>query len=150
MKSRAEQLDEMSKAILIATDRIRYYKQQDKMLQSEIKRLTRNERTHRLCTRGGMVEAFIQEPEKLTDDQVMELLTIAFRQPEVSEILQKMLEEVKAKPLPEGQGRNYTPFRCHCALRGLLQRARWRKRRFLHPGDAALPLRRCAATLLHA
>ena len=34
MKSRAEQLDEMSKAILIATDRIRYYKQQDKMLLS--------------------------------------------------------------------------------------------------------------------
>ena len=29
MKSRAEQLNEMSRAILIATDRIRYYKQQD-------------------------------------------------------------------------------------------------------------------------
>jgi hypothetical protein len=102
MKSRAEQLDEMSKAILAATDRIRYYKQQDKMLQSEIKRLTRNERTHRLCTRGGMIEAFIQEPEKLSDDQVMELLTVAFRQPEVSGLLQKMLEEVKTNPLPEG------------------------------------------------
>ena len=102
MKSRAEQLDEMSKDILIATDRIRYYKQQDKMLQSEIKRLTRNERTHRLCTRGGMIEAFIQEPEKLSDDQVMELLSVAFRQPEVSGLLQKMLEETKATPLPEG------------------------------------------------
>ena len=102
MKSRAEQLDEISKDILIATDRIRYYKQQDKMLQSEIKRLTRNERTHRLCTRGGMIEAFIQEPEKLSDDQVMELLTVAFRQPVVSDLLQKMLEETKANPLPEG------------------------------------------------
>lgn len=102
MKSRAEQLDEMSKAILITSNRIRYYKQQDKMLQSEIKRLTRNERTHRLCTRGGMIEAFIQEPEKLSDDQVMELLTVAFRQPEVSGLLQKMLEETKANPLPEG------------------------------------------------
>ena len=102
MKSRSELLDEISKAILITTDRIRYYKQQDKMLQSEIKRLTRNERTHRLCTRGGMIEAFIQEPEKLTDDQVMELLTVAFSQPEVSALLQNMLKEVKAKPLPEG------------------------------------------------
>ena len=102
MKSRAEQLDEISKDILIATDRIRYYKQQDKMLQSEIKRLKRNERKHRLCTRGGMIEAFIQEPEKLSDDQVMELLTVAFRQPEVSGLLQKMLEETKANPLPEG------------------------------------------------
>ena len=79
MKSRAEQLDEMSKAILAATDRIRYYKQQDKMLQSKIKRLKRNERTHRLCTRGGMIEAFIQEPEKLSDDQVMELAGEAIR-----------------------------------------------------------------------
>ena len=102
MKSRAEQLDEISRAILIATDHIRYYKQQDKMLQSEIKRLTRNERTHRLCTRGGMIEAFIQEPEKLSDDQVMELLTVAFRQPAVSDLLQNMLEEAKANPLPEG------------------------------------------------
>ena len=102
MKSRAEQLDEMSKAVLVATDRIRYYKQQDKMLQSEIKRLTRNERTHRLCTRGGMVEAFIQEPEKLSDDQVMELLTVAFRQAEVTALLQNMLGETKANPLPEG------------------------------------------------
>ena len=102
MKSRSEQLDEMSKAILIATDRIRYYKQQDKMLQSDIKRLTRNERTHRLCTRGGMIEAFIQEPEKLSDDQVMEMLTVAFRQPAVSDLLQNMLGETKANPLPEG------------------------------------------------
>ena len=30
----------ISKAILITTDRIRYYMQMDKMLQSEIKRLT--------------------------------------------------------------------------------------------------------------
>ena len=102
MKSRKEQLEEMNKTILVATDRIRHYKQQGKMLQSEIKRLTRNERTHRLCTRGGMIEAFIQKPEKLSDDQVMELLTIAFRQPAVSDLLQNMLEEAKANPLSEG------------------------------------------------
>ena len=102
MKSRSEQLDEMNKAIQIDSDRTRYYKQQDKMLQSEINRLTRNKRTHRLCTRGGMVERFIGEPGKLSDDQVMELLTVAFRQPEVSELLHEMLEEAKVKPLSEG------------------------------------------------
>lgn len=102
MKSNSKLLDEMNKTIQIASDRIRYYKQQDKMFQSELKRLTRNERTHRLCTRGGMVERFIGAPEKLTDDQVMELLTVAFRQPEVSELLHKMLEDAKAKPLSEG------------------------------------------------
>ena len=49
-----------------------------------------------------MIEAFIQEPEKLSDDQVMELLAVAFRQPAVSDLLQNMLEETKANPLPEG------------------------------------------------
>jgi hypothetical protein len=49
-----------------------------------------------------MIEAFIQEPEKLLGDQVMELLTVAFHQPAVSDLLQKMLEGTKANPLPEG------------------------------------------------
>jgi hypothetical protein len=44
----------------------------------------------------------LQEPEKLSDDQVMELLTVAFHQPEVPGLLQNMLEETKATPLPEG------------------------------------------------
>ena len=42
MKSRLELLDKMNKTIQIASDRIRYYKQQDKMLQSEIKYSDRN------------------------------------------------------------------------------------------------------------
>ncbi len=41
-------------------------------------RLARAERTHRLCTRGGMLETFIQEPSLLTDNDVMELLTFLF------------------------------------------------------------------------
>ena len=49
-----------------------------------------------------MIEAFIQEPEKLSDDQVMELLTLAFRQPEVSERLQEMLREVEDTTLTFG------------------------------------------------
>ena len=39
---------------------------------------TRKERTHRLCTRGGMLEAFIREPSLLTDNDVMELLIYLF------------------------------------------------------------------------
>ena len=35
-------------------------------------------RTHRLCTRGGMLEAFIREPSLLTDNDVMELLIYLF------------------------------------------------------------------------
>ena len=48
----------------------------EKALQYQLKQLTRKERTHRLCTRGGMLESFLQEPERLTDDDVMLLLKL--------------------------------------------------------------------------
>ena len=63
-------------------------------MQSELKRLTRSERTHRLCTRAGMLESFLIAPEELTNDQVMELLKIAFRQPEVALALAKMIHDM--------------------------------------------------------
>ena len=31
----------------------------EKALQHQLKQLTRKERTHRLCTRGGMLESFL-------------------------------------------------------------------------------------------
>lgn len=56
-------------------------------MQSDLKRLTRSERTHRLCTRAGMLETFLKEPTVLTDEDVMELLTFIFQ----SEVVQKKL-----------------------------------------------------------
>ena len=67
----------------------------EKALQHQLKKLTRSERTHRLCTRGGMLETFLQEPERLTDDDVMELLKGIFRMPDVQEMLKKLLEREK-------------------------------------------------------
>ena len=52
------------------------------------------ERVHRLCTRAGMLESFLVCPGELTDDQVMELLKISFRQPEVVLALAKMVHDV--------------------------------------------------------
>ena len=51
-------------------------------------RLTRSERTHRLCTRGGMLETFLREPTLLTDEDVMELLSFLFH----GEAAQKKLD----------------------------------------------------------
>ena len=59
-----------------------------------IRELTRKARVHRLCTRAGMLESFLIAPEELTDDQVMELLKISFRQPEVVLALAKMVYDV--------------------------------------------------------
>ena len=67
----------------------------EKALQHQLKKLTRSERTHRLCARGGMLETFLQEPERLTDDDVMALLKVIFRKPDVQEMLKKLLEREK-------------------------------------------------------
>lgn len=67
----------------------------EKALQHQLKKLTRSKRTHRLCTRGGMLETFLQEPERLTDDDVMALLKVIFRKPDVQQMLKKLLEREK-------------------------------------------------------
>ena len=62
-------------------------------LQSELKRLTRGERTHRLCTRAGMLETFLRKPTVLTDDDVMELLTFLFHGEAAQKKLDTLIEE---------------------------------------------------------
>ena len=42
-----------------------------------------------------MLEAFLLEPLLLTDDQVHEILTAAFRIPEVDELLKTMIKDAK-------------------------------------------------------
>ena len=61
-----------------AEQQLRYYKHREKILEHQIPELTRKARVHRLCTRAGMLESFLIAPEDLTNDQVMELLKIAY------------------------------------------------------------------------
>ena len=75
--------------------RRKYYDHQEKILRKKMQGLTRAERTHQLCTRGAMLEGFLQEPDLLTDDQVKELLRIAFRQKDVREALEKILKDAE-------------------------------------------------------
>ena len=77
-----------------AEQQLRYYQHREKILEHQIPELTRRERVHRLCTRAGMLESFLVCPGELTDDQVMELLKISFRQPEVVLALAKMVHDV--------------------------------------------------------
>lgn len=70
-------------------------KHKEKQLQSELKRLNRSERTHRLCTRAGMLEIFLKEPTVLTDDDIMELLTFIFRDEAVQQKLDMLIENRK-------------------------------------------------------
>ena len=69
----------------------------EKILERQMSALNRRERVHRLCTRAGMLESFLIAPEELTNDQVMELLKIAFRQPEVALALAKMIHDLQER-----------------------------------------------------
>ena len=83
-----EELEKLERKKYVVEKKLTAAKHKEKRLQSEIKRLTRSERTHRLCTRAGMLETFLKEPTTLTNDDVMELLTFIFH----SETVQKKLD----------------------------------------------------------
>ena len=76
-------------------------KHKEKQLVYELKRLTRSERTHRLCTRAGMLEKFLREPTLLTDDDVMELLTFIFHGEAVQKKLDLLIEKRKKEATTE-------------------------------------------------
>lgn len=84
----SEELEKLKHKQYVAERKLTAAKHKEKRLQSELKWLTRSERTHRLCTRAGMLETFLKEPTVLTDEDVMELLTFIFQ----SEAVQKKLD----------------------------------------------------------
>lgn len=78
MQLENKKLEELKHQKYVAEKKLTAAKHKEKQLQHELKQLTRSERTHRLCTRAGMLETFLKEPTLLTDDDVMELLTFLF------------------------------------------------------------------------
>lgn len=91
----SEKLEKLEHEKYVAERKLTAAKHKEKQLQSELKRLTRSERTHRLCTRAGMLEAFLKEPTLLTDDDMMELLTFLFHSEAEQKKLDLLIEERK-------------------------------------------------------
>ena len=87
-----EKLEKLEREKYVVERKLTAAKHKEKRLQSELKRLTRSERTHRLCTRAGMLESFLKEPTVLTDEDVMELLTFIFQSEAVQKKLNLLIE----------------------------------------------------------
>ena len=98
----SEELEKLKHKQYVAERKLTAAKHKEKRLQSELKRLTRSERTHRLCTRAGMLETFLREPTILTDDDVMALLTFIFHSEAVQKKLNMLIENRKEKEQPNG------------------------------------------------
>ena len=90
-----EKLEKLKHDQYVAERKLTAAKHKEKRLESELKRLTRSERTHRLCTRAGMLETFLRDPTILTDDDVMELLTFIFHSEAVQKKLNLLIENRK-------------------------------------------------------
>ena len=87
-----EKLEKLKHDQYVAEKKLTAAQHREKRLKNELKRLTRSERTHRLCTRAGMLETFLREPTVLTDDDVMELLTFIFHSEAVQKKLNLLIE----------------------------------------------------------
>ena len=97
-----EKLEKLKHDQYVAERKLTAAKHREKRLESEIKQLTRSERTHRLCTRAGMLETFFREPTVLTGDDVMELLTFIFHSEAVQKKLDFLIENRKKTEQPNG------------------------------------------------
>lgn len=91
-RKKPETLEELTVELERSEKQLHYWEDQEKILKHRISELTRRERTNRLCIRAAMLESFLKKPAQLTNDQVMDLLKVAFRQPEVIQTLREMLE----------------------------------------------------------
>jgi len=89
----SKELDKYQEQKAKAEGDLRKAENDAKALEYEMKRLTRAERTHRLCTRGGMLESFLPDPLLLTDDDVMEILRFIFH----GENARKLIEDLTEK-----------------------------------------------------
>ena len=97
-----EKLEKLKHDQYVAEKKLTAAQHREKRLKNELKRLTRSERTHRLCTRAGMLETFLREPTVLTDDDVMELLTFIFHSEAVQKKLNLLIENRKERSQPNG------------------------------------------------
>ncbi|MBY5056307.1 DUF3847 domain-containing protein [Streptococcus agalactiae] len=91
-----EQIRQESKEIKEKIDdteeRLRQLKNQEKKILKQDIEKRRKERTHRLITRGAILESLIENAEELTDEEIKILLEEAIKTKEFKETLKLMRE----------------------------------------------------------
>jgi len=86
-----KKLEKLNQEIEKTKVKLRRAQHQEKILEHQMKKLTRKERTHRLCTRGAMLESYLPHPEAVTDGQVSDILKELFHRDDTGQIMEKIL-----------------------------------------------------------
>ena len=89
--------DDIQEQIRLSEEKIRKLKQDQRILTRKHAEQLRKERTHRLCTIGGMLESFLKEPKSFSNDEVYDLLKLAFNQPTVASAVRNHLQQKSAQ-----------------------------------------------------
>ena len=85
-----EKLKKLNQQLAKSEARLRRAQHEEKILEHQMKQLTRKERTHRLCTRAAMLESYLPHPEAITDEQVSLFLKLLFRQDSTRQLMEKV------------------------------------------------------------
>ena len=96
------QMDKLLAQQVKAQQKLHKAEMDEKKIKKQIADLERNERTHRLCTRGAYLEKLLVEPELFTDEDVFAFLDYALNTPYAKTRLNSILE-VKRKEAAEKQ-----------------------------------------------
>lgn len=87
-------LDQLRAEKAKAEKELKIAKQNIRTLQYHASKLTRRERTHRLCTHGALLECFLP-PDQFSDEQMEAVLKEIFRKPETQELLERVIIEAE-------------------------------------------------------
>ena len=85
-----EKLEALNQEIEKTEKKLRRAQHEEKILEHQIKTLTRKERTHRLCTRAAMLESYLPHPEAITDEQVSVFLKLLFHKDSTRQLMEKV------------------------------------------------------------
>ena len=97
-----EKLEKLNQEIEATEKKLRRAQHEEKILEHQIKTLTRKERTHRLCTltrkerthrlctRAAMLESYLPHPEAITDEQVSLFLKLLFHKDSTRQLMEKV------------------------------------------------------------
>ena len=85
-----EKLEKLNRQLAQGEARLRRAQHEEKILEHQMKQLTRKERTHRLCTRAAMLESYLPHPEAITDEQVSLFLKLLFHKDSTRQLMEKV------------------------------------------------------------
>jgi hypothetical protein len=86
----SEKLEKLNQEIEKTEAKLRRAQHEEKILEHQIKTLTRKERTHRLCTRGAELERYLSHPELLPEEQVKLFLKLLFHRDSTRQLIEQI------------------------------------------------------------